>query len=134
MRNAFAGVTDTSYNGGDDSELSCCAYGQSCTIFADSDLAASLDAGRHLQAWLGDQTVMVDRYDVRLLLHDSTQLHKPSYRREPDSSEEEDIDFERYRDLNPDTDNRSVSPLQPAPESPPAGVDPCSCKVSMTFG
>ena len=81
MRDAFAGVRDSAHER-EDSDLSCCVYGQSCTLFCDSDLAASLDTGRHLQAWLGDSTILVDRYDVRLLLHDGAQISKALHRRD----------------------------------------------------
>ncbi len=125
MREAFAGVQNTEYNAVG-SDLSCCAYGRACTIFADSDLAASLDSGRHLQSWLGDENVMVDRYDVRLLLHDSTQVSKASHRGAIPSSETdslaEDLEYERYRDMNADTVSRSVSPDQVAPDTSAAGA------------
>ena len=62
MRDAFAGVTDSSRNG-DGCDLSCCVYGRGCTVFADTDLAASLEAGQHLQAWLGDTSVMDLEYE-----------------------------------------------------------------------
>jgi len=110
MRDAFAGVRDSGHER-EDSDLSCCVYGQSCTLFCDSDLAASLDTGRHLQAWLGDNTILVDRYDVRLLLHDGAQISKALHRRDLRAQEadttQEDLEFERYRDLN----------LEPSPES-----------------
>ncbi len=112
MRDAFAGVRDSAHER-EDSDLSCCVYGQSCTLFCDSDLAASLDTGRHLQAWLGDSTVLVDRYDVRLLLHDGAQISKALHRRDLRGQEadttQEDLEFERYRDLNPERSTKSAS-------------------------
>ncbi|DBA89641.1 TPA: hypothetical protein ACH3X2_004535 [Trebouxia sp. C0005] len=113
MRDAFAGVRDSVHKR-EDSDLSCCVYGQSCTLFCDSDLAASLDTGRHLQAWLGDNTILVDRYDVRLLLHDDAQISKALHTRDLRAQEadttQEDLDFERYRDLNPEPSSESASP------------------------
>ncbi|DBB12023.1 TPA: hypothetical protein ACH3X3_006138 [Trebouxia sp. C0006] len=112
MRDAFAGVRDSAHER-EDSDLSCCVYGQSCTLFCDSDLAASLDTGRHLQAWLGDSTILVDRYDVRLLLHDGAQISKALHRRDLRGQEadttQEDLEFERYRDLNPERSTKSAS-------------------------
>lgn len=112
MRDAFAGVRDSGHKR-EDADLSCCVYGQSCTLFCDSDLAASLDTGRHLQAWLGDDTILVDRYDVRLLLHDGAQISKALHRRDLRAQEadttQEDLEFERYRDLNPEPSTESAS-------------------------
>ena len=120
MRDAFAGVRDAGHEY-EDTDLTCCAYGRSCIIFDDSDLAASIDCERHLQAWLGNEDVLVDRYDVRLLLHDSTQLIRgpprgglPSF---DTDSLEEDLEYERYRDVSRENDSRCLSPdpASPAP-------------------
>ena len=122
MCDAFAGVRDSNVQT-DGSDLSCCVYGRSCTVFSDSDTAAALDSEQHLQPWLGDDTVMVDRYDVRLLWHDTMQLSRAARKRTADSSEqalEEELDYERYLDIN-----------QPArSESPPAAVSPQSASLS----
>ena len=112
MRDAFAGVRDSGHKR-EDFDLSCCVYGKSCTLFCDSDLAASLDTGRHLQAWLGDNTILVDRYDVRLLLHDGAQISKAQHirvlRAQEADTTQEDLEFERYRDLNPEPSTESAS-------------------------
>ena len=122
MRDAFAGVRETSRDG-DDCDLSCCVYGRGCTVFADTDLAASLEAGQHLQAWLGDTNVMVDRYDVRLLLHDTTQISKASNRKGLHTLETDgthgDLEYERYRDLNSGSSSDGASPEK---EPPAAGI------------
>ena len=102
-REGFAGVRSIhDRDAGDKSELACCAYGKSCTLFQDDVSAASLDTDQHLQAWLGDEQTMVDRYDVRLLLHDTRQTGRAntSAPGQIESDEEEAIEYERYRDLN----------------------------------
>ena len=122
MRDVFAGVRDSNHQQ-DGGALSCCVYGRSCAIFSDKDTAAALDSEQHLQPWLGDDDVMVDRYDVRLLWHDTMQLSRAARKRSADSSEqalEEELDYERYLDIN-----------QPArSESPPAAVSPPSASLS----
>ncbi|DBA94232.1 TPA: hypothetical protein ACH3X1_001855 [Trebouxia sp. C0004] len=141
MRDAFAGVRDAGHER-EDSDLSCCVYGQSCTLFCDSDLAASLDTGRHLQAWLGDSTILVDRYDVRLLLHDDAQISKTLHRRDSRAQEaeitQEDLEFERYRDLNPEPSMESASSddeqdiTVPGPEPEP-NVDSSAAYAAVPF-
>lgn len=114
-REAFAGVRTSAPDEADRSDLSCCAYGRACRLFDDSDLAATLDAEQHLQPWLDNESVMVDRYDVRLLLHDTAQIHKSLHRRsnpsQIDSSNgEAELDFERYRDLQPELEDPQTLP------------------------
>ena len=138
-REAFAGVRTASPDESfDQSDLSCCAYGRSCTLFSDNDLAATLDAERHLQPWLDDESVMVDRYDVRLLLHDTTQINKSMHRRpnssQIDSSDDEaEINFERYRDLQPELRNPQSQPL-PEPSVTEAGIPNALLRFCLCFG
>ena len=104
QRQAFAGVrTNSPEQSSYDSDLSCCAYGRGCMLFADN----GFDAEQHLQPWLNDEKCMVDRYDVRLLLHDSAQITKSLHRRASSSQidgsdDEAELDYERYRDLQPE--------------------------------
>ena len=117
----FAGVRTSSPESLDNTDLSCCAYGRSCILFADNDLAASLDAEQHLQPWLDNESLMVDRYDVRLLLQDTAQI-SPSTQRRVSASQtanehniDEELDYERYRDLQPELRNpRPRSEPEPA--------------------
>lgn len=37
-------------------------FGYSCKLFRDNDKALYLDKGNHLIPWMGDNSVMVDRY------------------------------------------------------------------------
>lgn len=115
-KESFAGVRTSSPELHDKTDLSCCAYGRSCILFADNDLAASLDAEEHLQPWLGDDTLMVDRYDVRLLLQDDAQI-SPSSHRSVNTSQttnedtiESELEYERYRDLQPELRNPRKQP------------------------
>ena len=119
-KEAFAGVRTSSPEEPDRPDLSCCAYGRACMLFSDDNLAATIDAEQHLQPWLDDESVVVDRYDVRLLLHDAAQINKSLHRRsnpsQTDSSNDEaDLDFERYRDLQPE-----LRDPQTLPESEPS--------------
>lgn len=104
VREAFAGVRSaTPADDEAQQDLTCCAYGRSCAIFRDDAAAALFNTGQHLQSWLGSGNVTVDRYDVRLLLHDAGQLgttgkHTASA---SETAEEEEIEIERYRDLYP---------------------------------
>lgn len=114
-RQAFAGVrTQSPDQSLYDSDLSCCAYGRGCTLFLDNGHSAE----EHLQPWLNDKNCLVDRYDVRLLLHDSAQITKSLHRRanssQIDSSDDEaGLDYERYRDLQPELGDPQAKPSVP---------------------
>lgn len=140
-RQAFAGVrTNSPEQSPYDSDLSCCAYGRGCTLFSDD----GFDAEQHLQPWLDDENCMVDRYDVRLLLHDTAQITK-SVQRRPNSSQidssdnEAELDYERYRDLQ--LELRSPQPLVLRQNIPEAcmlcrsgAVLPILCQLVNIYG
>ena len=103
-REAFAGVRSATPPGDDPhSDLTCCAYGRSCTILRDDALAALVESDQHLQTWTADKEITVDRYDVRLLLHDTRQLGNAGKHTTgaPGTEDNEELDFERFRDLHP---------------------------------
>lgn len=103
-REAFAGVRSATPSGGEpQSDLTCCAYGRSCSILRDDALAALVESDQHLQTWTGDKDVTVDRYDVRLLLHDARQLGNANKHTTGISGteDEKELDFERFRGLYP---------------------------------
>lgn len=125
-REAFAGVRNSSADEADQSDLSCCAYGRACRLFSDDDLAATLEAEQHLQPWLNNESVMVDRYDVRLLLHDAAQITKSVHRRSSplqigSSNDEAELEFERYRDLLPELRDPHTLP-ESEPSVPETGT------------
>lgn len=79
-------------------------FGYSCKIFPYDDKAAFIDQGNHLIPWMGDKSLMIDRYDVRGYLHDLKQ-YEPKQSDEYDDpfvEEEQLCDEERYRSLRSD--------------------------------
>ncbi|KAG8182522.1 hypothetical protein JTE90_002060 [Oedothorax gibbosus] len=78
-------------------------FGYSCKIFRDDDKAKYIDQGKHLIPWMGDKTLMIDRYDVRGYLHDLKQYEpKAESCEDPLADEELQCDEERYRSLRSD--------------------------------
>ncbi len=71
-----------------------------CRFFDDDAMADFVNSGHGLQSWNGDENnLMVDRFDVRHLLSDASVLRRRRSRApSPDVSDQE-LDFERYRDL-----------------------------------
>ncbi|XP_028400439.1 splicing factor, suppressor of white-apricot homolog isoform X2 [Dendronephthya gigantea] len=45
-------------------------FGYSCNVYCDDIKAVYFDEGRHLIPWMGDESLMIDRFDGRLLLED----------------------------------------------------------------
>ncbi|XP_005177286.2 LOW QUALITY PROTEIN: protein suppressor of white apricot [Musca domestica] len=52
-------------------------FGYACKIFRDDDKAREIDQGKHLIPWMGDDTLKIDRYDVRGALYDLTPYEPP---------------------------------------------------------
>ncbi|GFT23482.1 hypothetical protein NPIL_195171 [Nephila pilipes] len=78
-------------------------FGYSCKIFPDDEKAAFVDQGNHLIPWMGDESLMIDRYDVRGYLHDLKQYEpKTDEYEDPFAEEEKFCDEERYRSLRSD--------------------------------
>eukprot|EP00967_Tisochrysis_lutea_P093403 scaffold135127_cov12-Tisochrysis_lutea.AAC.1 len=59
----FAGFTTAKF---DEHQGSLEVLGLPCTVFKDEGTAQFIDQERHLLPWFGDETNLVDRYDVRL--------------------------------------------------------------------
>lgn len=77
------------------------ALGFECKIFHDDAAALAVEEEKHLIPWFGDTSLMVDRYDVRLLLDDrklfrTNKKHTPT---QEELDEEATLDYERYYDL-----------------------------------
>jgi hypothetical protein len=79
--------------------------GNRCDVLRDDQLAQWLHSEQHLQPWMGNDELLVDRYDVRLLVEDADQIKKLkafALRAPADETEElrQKLDAERYRDLD----------------------------------
>lgn len=81
-------------------ELSVVGYG--CTLFRDDAAALRIDREEHMIPWMGDSTLIVDRFDARAALDDRRAFVKLKGRAAGEDAEElalgEQLEFERYRD------------------------------------
>ncbi|XP_071040849.1 splicing factor, suppressor of white-apricot homolog [Parasteatoda tepidariorum] len=77
-------------------------FGYSCKLFPPDEKAVYIEKGQHLIPWMGDKTLMIDRYDVRGYLHDLKQYEPKPGGYDHSSDEEKLIDEERYRSLRTD--------------------------------
>ncbi|KAL5477664.1 hypothetical protein EMCRGX_G024489 [Ephydatia muelleri] len=82
------------------------AFGYSCKLYRDDAKALLEDSGALLIPWMGDSSLMIDRYDVRNRLEDKSQFGlKPNIPHKISAEEEqlEDmLDKERYLSLDCD--------------------------------
>lgn len=77
--------------------------GYECKLFRDDDTAAAVNSGKFLVPWMGDEGLMIDRYDVRALLDDRKLFKKSKAKQKLPTKEELEeeaaLDYERYFDL-----------------------------------
>lgn len=79
--------------------------GYESKLFRDNETAAAVNTGKFLVPWMGDKSLMIDRYDVRLLLDDRKlfKKNKEKIRKtvlsKEEAEEEAMCDYERYYDL-----------------------------------
>ncbi|KAA0184534.1 hypothetical protein HAZT_HAZT003335 [Hyalella azteca] len=82
-------------------------FGYSCKLFRDDEKAQFIESGSHLIPWMGDTTMMIDRYDVRGALYDlgaAASSGPPAVLTEVELKEEELCKYERYVALYYDLD------------------------------
>ncbi|TKS84316.1 Splicing factor, suppressor of white-apricot -like protein [Collichthys lucidus] len=82
-------------------------FGYACKLFPDDERALYHEHGKHLIPWMGDKSIMIDRYDGRGHLHDLSEYDSGSWNTSYQLSEEEDriealCDEERYLALHTD--------------------------------
>ncbi|KAI8739339.1 splicing factor, suppressor of white-apricot [Biomphalaria glabrata] len=82
-------------------------FGYACKIFRDDDKAIDIDKGKLLIPWMGDERLMIDRYDGRghlydLVSHDSENANKNPVLTEEEEAIEKACDEERYLELHTD--------------------------------
>ncbi|XP_070807397.1 splicing factor, suppressor of white-apricot homolog isoform X2 [Pituophis catenifer annectens] len=84
-------------------------FGYACKLFRDDEKALQQEQGRHLIPWMGEASIMIDRYDGRGHLHDLSEYDAEysTWNRDYQLSEEEAriealCDEERYLALRTD--------------------------------
>ncbi|XP_061458303.1 splicing factor, suppressor of white-apricot homolog isoform X2 [Rhineura floridana] len=84
-------------------------FGYACKLFRDDEKALQQEQGRHLIPWMGEPSIMIDRYDGRGHLHDLSEYDAEysTWNRDYQLSEEEAriealCDEERYLALRTD--------------------------------
>nr|XP_057920148.1 splicing factor, suppressor of white-apricot homolog [Doryrhamphus excisus] len=82
-------------------------FGYACKVFRDDERALYHEHGKHLIPWMGDKSIMIDRYDGRGHLHDLSEYDSGSWNTSYQLSEEEAriealCDEERYLALHTD--------------------------------
>uniref|UniRef100_UPI00358F0377 splicing factor, suppressor of white-apricot homolog isoform X2 n=1 Tax=Myxine glutinosa TaxID=7769 RepID=UPI00358F0377 len=83
-------------------------FGYTCKLFRDDEKARFIDKGQHLIPWMGDDSLMIDRYDGRGHLHDLSDYDSQSTWNHDNRVTEEEAridalcDEERYLALHVD--------------------------------
>ncbi|KAM4532602.1 splicing factor, suppressor of white-apricot homolog isoform 2-T2 [Fundulus diaphanus] len=82
-------------------------FGYACKLFREDEKALYHEHGKHLIPWMGDKSIMIDRYDGRGHLHDLSEYDSGSWNTSYQLSEEEAriealCDEERYLALHTD--------------------------------
>ncbi|XP_054568353.1 splicing factor, suppressor of white-apricot homolog isoform X2 [Eptesicus fuscus] len=95
--------------GGGGSRVELLVFGYACKLFRDDERALALEQGQHLIPWMGDNKILIDRYDGRGHLHDLSEYDAEysTWNRDYQLSEEEArvealCDEERYLALHTD--------------------------------
>ncbi|KAK3084142.1 hypothetical protein FSP39_008921 [Pinctada imbricata] len=81
-------------------------FGYSCKLFRDDEKALFLDRGSHLIPWMGDEKILIDRYDGRGHLYDLSPYDASNVRDVTLTDDEKQMeklcDEERYLELRTD--------------------------------
>ena len=116
--------------------------GYESKMFRDPETAAAVNEGKFLVPWMGDKSLMIDRYDVRLLLDDRKEFKKVkekgkgktrSAMSKEEAEEEAQCDYERYYDLEhyeEDVEKGNVSHLLTSSNPTPLSHKSSSCCIS----
>ncbi|XP_055957621.1 splicing factor, suppressor of white-apricot homolog isoform X1 [Patella vulgata] len=87
-------------------------FGYACKVFRNDEKALYVDKGKHLIPWMGDERLMIDRYDGRGHLYDLKSVDADNVAKKDLTDEEEQIeklcDEERYLELNTDIAEKTV--------------------------
>ncbi|XP_013776613.1 splicing factor, suppressor of white-apricot homolog isoform X1 [Limulus polyphemus] len=98
--------------GGQEEEL--LVFGYSCRLFRDDERALYIDQGKHLIPWMGDENLLIDRYDARGYLYDLKRYEpKPDIDplgglTEAEKRIEERCEEERYLELYKDVQEEEM--------------------------
>ncbi|KAK9804424.1 hypothetical protein WJX72_011952 [[Myrmecia] bisecta] len=117
----FAGVHSAST-----SDLVLSVYGLACRLFDSGPLAAAMASGEQLMPCHGDADLLVDRYDVRLLLDNlaAASVRPGVQHAVADAADAEELEYERYRDLDESGGRGIVDPADAAELVPEVYVHP----------
>ena len=91
-------------------------FGYEVRFFHHPTLAADIEAGRHLMPCQGREDILVDRFDVRLLLENLEQLDRAAVSAalaERERIEEAELDKFRFEDMEA-AEARVLEGLKPA--------------------
>ncbi|XP_054853049.1 splicing factor, suppressor of white-apricot homolog isoform X2 [Eublepharis macularius] len=106
---ATAGGVSGEGGGSSGGRVELLVFGYACKLFRDDEKALQQEQGRHLIPWMGDASIMIDRYDGRGHLHDLSEYDAEysTWNRDYQLSEEEAriealCDEERYLALHTD--------------------------------
>ncbi|XP_033030870.1 splicing factor, suppressor of white-apricot homolog isoform X2 [Lacerta agilis] len=101
--------SDGGGGGGGGGRVELLVFGYACKLFRDDEKALQQEQGRHLIPWMGEPSIMIDRYDGRGHLHDLSEYDAEysTWNRDYQLSEEEAriealCDEERYLALRTD--------------------------------
>ncbi|RUS78086.1 hypothetical protein EGW08_014166 [Elysia chlorotica] len=100
--------SDTSQHGQENKKEDLLVFGYACKLFRDDERATAIDRGKLLIPWMGDEKLMIDRYDGRghlfdLAHHDADNIgEKTSALTEEEEAVEKACDEERYLELHTD--------------------------------
>ncbi|RZF37216.1 hypothetical protein LSTR_LSTR017151, partial [Laodelphax striatellus] len=99
----------------DEPEEELLVFGYACKLFRDDEKALYVDQGKHLIPWMGNDSLRIDRYDVRGAVYDLSQF-ETTRQEEPlwfnlsqeEMKIEQMCDEERYRALTTNEDEEAL--------------------------